>query len=68
MITVIAIGDRINKEVECKECGSVLGYTLLDIKEKIEIGHNRNKTITKYVNCPECKSDVFLSGVLTKDY
>lgn len=68
MITVITVGDRINKQVECQECGSLLGYTLTDIQEKTEIGCNRNKTITKYINCPECKSDVFLSGVLTKDY
>ena len=60
MIKIIRPG--INKEVECKGCGALLGYSQSDIEEKEQSFGPRISYIEKYITCPQCKRKIVLTA------
>lgn len=61
MITVIGKDEQHLKRVTCKNCVSILEYSLSDVQRDKEMDYGGGVTVYKYIVCPCCAKKVILS-------
>lgn len=61
MIEVIKPGTK--NRVECNNCGSLLSYSVDDIKLQEKYLSQRDSYNEKYIICPQCNFKIVLEGM-----
>lgn len=56
MIKILKPGMK--NQITCIFCGAILQYDKEDVKEREQYITQRETDIVKYINCPQCKSEV----------
>jgi len=60
MIEIIKAGTK--NQIECNNCGALLGYTIKDVKEEEKFISQRDSYIQKYIPCQQCKNKIVLQA------
>jgi transcription elongation factor Elf1 len=60
MIEIIKEGTK--NRVECGNCGSLLSYSVDDIRQEEQYITQRASYIQKYINCTQCNNKIVLES------
>lgn len=60
MVTVVSTQPHpsVIKEVVCKNCGSTLQYTPVDIKSRVVKDYGGGSDVYRHITCPVCTKDI----------
>lgn len=58
MVKILKPGMK--NQITCDFCGAILQYNKEDIREQYKYIVQKKTKIIKYIDCPQCKNEVFL--------
>ena len=59
------IGDNskdVEKQVTCKNCGCLIGYLLIDLKQHVGKDYDGGTDTTLFIHCPKCRTRIIVGG------